>query len=206
MQRDGARKAVTNPATLPDVGVFSLNPVNPKPAGPGRPEPVSAPMPTPHNHNTIFGSLVAMEADIAGFVAYGLYKQNKRDWMIAFAREHRRPPNEAEVRSYILGESTERRLSTYRHLAQEALAANGAPTRGSRPAALAGAPAAPTAPGASDDRTRRRRFGFVGARTDARPRLPIWSLATYILFIALVFLGVVWVLRSGLPPFGIGRG
>jgi hypothetical protein len=68
--------------------------------------------------NPIFDALVASgEEDVAGLVAYSIYKQNKRAWLDDFIKTTGRAPSEAETRSYIIGESTERRLSIYRRLA-----------------------------------------------------------------------------------------
>jgi hypothetical protein len=84
--------------------------------------------------NTIFDSLVRVEGEVAGLVAYSIYKQNKRAWLQDFIKSTGRPPNEAEARAYIIGESTERRLATYRHLAAATLAGQGpdAPASGMR--------------------------------------------------------------------------
>ena len=81
--------------------------------------------------NTIFDSLVKVEGEVSGLVAYSIYKQNKRSWLNDFQKVVGRPPNEAETRAYIIGESTDRRLATYRHLAQATLAGQG-PAEGSR--------------------------------------------------------------------------
>ena len=88
--------------------------------------------------NTIFDSLVKVEGDLSGLVAYSIYKQNKRAWLQDFLKATGRPPTEAESRAYIIGESTDRRLATYRHLAAATLAGNGpdapASARAMRPA------------------------------------------------------------------------
>lgn len=81
--------------------------------------------------NTIFDSLVKVEGEVSGLVAYSIYKQNKRAWLNDFQKIVGRPPTEAETRAYIIGESTERRLATYRHLAQATLAGQG-PEGGTR--------------------------------------------------------------------------
>jgi hypothetical protein len=83
-------------------------------------------------HNTIFDSLVKVEGEVAGLVAYSIYKQNKRAWLQDFIKASGRPPSEAESRAYIIGESTERRLATYRHLAEATLAGE-APSSAGRP-------------------------------------------------------------------------
>lgn len=75
--------------------------------------------------NTIFDRLVKVEGEVSGLVAYSIYKQNKRAWLNDFQKAVGRPPTEAETRAYIIGESTDRRLATYRHLAQATLAGQG---------------------------------------------------------------------------------
>ena len=80
---------------------------------------------TEPEHNTIFDNLVKVEGEVAGLVAYSIYKQNKRAWLHDFIKATGRPPNDAESRAYIIGESTERRLATYRHLAAATLAGQG---------------------------------------------------------------------------------
>ncbi len=82
------------------------------------------------DQNPIFDQLVSSEGEVAGLVAYSLYKQNKRAWLNDFLKATGRPPSEAETRSYIIGESTERRLSIYRHLAQATLSGEGPETPG----------------------------------------------------------------------------
>ncbi len=73
------------------------------------------------DHNPVFEALVSVVGEIAGLVAYSLYKQNKRSWIEDFKKLTGRLPTEAESRAYIIGESTERRLATYRVLAENAL-------------------------------------------------------------------------------------
>lgn len=75
--------------------------------------------------NEVFTSLVTGDADIVGLVAYSIYKQNKHDWLVAFNKHKSREPSEVEAYSYIVGESTPRRLATYRHLAEATLEGRG---------------------------------------------------------------------------------
>ena len=77
------------------------------------------------DRNPIFDALVSREGEIAGLVAYSIYKQNKRAWLQDFIKATGRPPTVAESRAYIIGESTERRLQTYRHLAAATLSGQG---------------------------------------------------------------------------------
>ena len=78
-----------------------------------------------HERNAVFGSLVTGDEDIVGLVAYSIYKQNKHDWLVAFSKAKGRDPDEREAASYIIGESTPRRLAIYRHLAQATLDGRG---------------------------------------------------------------------------------
>ena len=75
--------------------------------------------------NPIFDALVGPDDDVSGLVAYSIYKQNKRAWLDDFVKATGRAPTEAESRAYIIGESTERRLTTYRHLAAATLSGQG---------------------------------------------------------------------------------
>ena len=84
-----------------------------------------APPAAEDERNPIFDALVTREGEIAGLVAYSIYKQNKRAWLQDFIKASGRPPTDAESRAYIIGESTERRLATYRHLAAATLAGQG---------------------------------------------------------------------------------
>ncbi|MBV9567068.1 MAG: hypothetical protein JO172_02925 [Hyphomicrobiales bacterium] len=70
----------------------------------------------------IFAELVQAEDDTVGLLAYALYKQNKRDWLASFMKEHNREATEGEVEAYHLGERTPRRVLTYRRLAVDVLA------------------------------------------------------------------------------------
>jgi hypothetical protein len=79
--------------------------------------------------NPIFDTLVTPDDDIAGLVAYSMYKQNKRAWLDDFIKATGRAPSDAESRAYIIGESTERRLNAYRRLAAETLAGQGPRTQ-----------------------------------------------------------------------------
>lgn len=77
------------------------------------------------DRNPVFEMLVSGDNDIIGLVAYSIYKQNKREWLMAFNKARGREPNENEMASYIIGDSTPRRLATFRHLAQATLEGRG---------------------------------------------------------------------------------
>lgn len=86
---------------------------------------VAAPVQPADEFNDIFGRLVADDDDIVGLLAYSIYKQNKVDWLISFKRDEGRSPDPTELKSYITGEKTGRRLATYRHLASATLGGQG---------------------------------------------------------------------------------
>jgi hypothetical protein len=77
------------------------------------------------DRNPIFDALVSSEGEVSGLVAYSIYKQNKREWLEDFKKLTGRLPTDAETRSYIIGESTARRLAIYRQLAQTTLSEQG---------------------------------------------------------------------------------
>jgi hypothetical protein len=71
----------------------------------------------------LFKRLVTADDDLVGLVAYGLYKQNKYEWLAAFEKTCGRRPTPDESRAYVLGEGTPRRIAAYRQLAEGALVA-----------------------------------------------------------------------------------
>ena len=158
----------------------------------------------PAEHNIVFTSLVTGDKDIVGLVAYSIYKQNKYDWLQAYGRLQGRMPDAVEAQSYLLGESTPRRLATYRHLAEAVLdgrgpdvpgAADGAPGRTPAPgrAALAGI-APPRGEAGSSS------AALPGRATRVRPSFQLSARAIVGLCIALgVLLVLFWVLHSGAP-------
>ena len=155
----------------------------------------------PAEHNVVFTSLVTSDDDIVGLVAYSIYKQNKYDWLQAYSRLEGRMPEPAEVHSYLLGESTARRLATYRHLAQAVLDGRGAEVAGSGAARLA------TRAGAGRTEAARVEAGRSGAvpaprigLAQGRSNFQLSARAIVALCIALVVLIALFVLlRSGAP-------
>ncbi|MGL4243172.1 MAG: hypothetical protein ACRCTI_18820, partial [Beijerinckiaceae bacterium] len=92
--------------------------------------------------NPMFGLLVENDDDVAGLLAYGLYKQNKRDWLLAHRARAGREPTSAELEAFILGERIPRRVTTYRRLALDMLAGE-RPGAAARPGLLDGLMAPP---------------------------------------------------------------
>ena len=141
----------------------------------------------PAEHNVVFTSLVQGDDDIVGLVAYSIYKQNKYDWLQAYGRLEGRMPEPAEVHSYLLGESTARRLGTYRHLAQAVLDGRGPDSART---------ASRTNPDPHRPAVTSRRVGI----TPGRSSFQLSSRAIVGLCIALVvLLALLWLLRSGAP-------
>ncbi len=75
--------------------------------------------------NAVFAALVKSDTDVTGLVAYSIFKQNELDWLSDFKKARDREPSEGEADAYIIGESTARRLATYRHLAEATLLGKG---------------------------------------------------------------------------------
>jgi hypothetical protein len=92
--------------------------------------------------NPILAELVQGEDDLAGLVGYALYKLHKRDWLASFFKTHGRDPTEGEIESYVLGERTQRRLATYRRLAEDVIGRKAAGIISKNAAAVAGPAAA----------------------------------------------------------------
>lgn len=55
-------------------------------------------------HNTMYERLVDQSGNkVQGFIAYGLYKTAKREWVREFEAGRGRPPRAAEVTAYVSG-------------------------------------------------------------------------------------------------------
>ncbi len=140
------------------------------------------------DRNPVFEMLVSGDNDIIGLVAYSIYKQNKRDWLIAFNAAKGREPNEDEKLSYIIGDSTPRRLATFRHLAQATLEGRG--------------PDVPFAPGQAGSDAAARAYPIA-----QRPMIPAFgrdmsARATKISYVSLglvVLMAIYLAARFGLP-------
>ncbi len=72
--------------------------------------------------NAMLDALVYGDNDLIGLVAYAMHEVNRRDWCQANEAANGRPPSAAELAAYLVGERLERRLDTYRRLAEDALA------------------------------------------------------------------------------------
>lgn len=72
--------------------------------------------------NPLLEKLVYGDNDLVGLVAYAMHEVNRRDWRAAYETTHGRSPSDAEFNAYLVGEQLERRLETYRRLAEDAIA------------------------------------------------------------------------------------
>jgi hypothetical protein len=134
------------------------------------------------DRNAVFSSLVQADGDIVGLVAYSIYKQNKVDWLNAFQKVSGRAPTEQELNAYIIGESTPRRLATYRQLAG---------------ATLTGA----AGPEAAADGAWLSNLGGLRAGAQSKPGSGwiVSSVLSYAILAAAILIGVWLVARYGLP-------
>jgi hypothetical protein len=134
-----------------------------------------------NERNAVFVNLVREDGDIIGLVAYSIYKQNKVDWLHAFQKTLGRGPTDAELNSYIIGESTPRRLGIYRHLAGATLTGNG-------PEAVSESAWLSNSISARQGDQRKRGLGWI-----------LSSVLSYAILAAAILIGVWLVARYGLP-------
>ena len=77
---------------------------------------------TPRAYNAVFERLVNDGDDIEGFIAYGLYKQAKREWLVDHHAVHGKRPSTAELAAYNAF-WTDTSLQSLRENAESALSA-----------------------------------------------------------------------------------
>ncbi|KRA61567.1 hypothetical protein ASD79_05470 [Caulobacter sp. Root655] len=77
---------------------------------------------TAADHNLVFDQLVCASDDIEGFIAYGLYKQAKREWLLGHKTREGRAPTTTELRSFSR-QWTPTTLKAFRATADSALSA-----------------------------------------------------------------------------------
>ncbi len=133
--------------------------------------------------NAVFAALVKGDSDITGLVAYSVFKQNELDWLQEFRSAKGREPTEAEADSYIIGESTPRRLATYRHLADATLAGNG-------PDVASGGPTTPRAVSFQPQQAAQPSGGFG------------MSAIVYFILTIILLVVVYYSARYGVPKIG----
>ncbi|MCC0004412.1 MAG: hypothetical protein H6872_04445 [Methylobacteriaceae bacterium] len=133
--------------------------------------------------NAVFASLVKGDSDITGLVAYSIFKQNELDWLQDFRTAKGREPSEGEADSYIIGESTPRRLATYRHLADATLSGKG-------PDVANGGPSAPRAVALQQQQPAKQSGGFG------------MSAVVYFILTLVLLVAVYYSARYGVPKIG----
>ncbi|MCC6982471.1 MAG: hypothetical protein IT535_04305 [Bauldia sp.] len=69
----------------------------------------------------VFSHLIEGENDLIGIVAYSIYKQEKRDWLMRWEASHGEPPSVSEVEAFVLANLTEGQKERYRIAAQSVL-------------------------------------------------------------------------------------
>ncbi len=72
-------------------------------------------------YNRVFEELVETNDDLIGLVAYSLYKQHKRDWLIKFRATHGAGPSRQELDAFLLGVLLPEQITKYRQAAADAL-------------------------------------------------------------------------------------
>ena len=108
-----------------DQSAFATTPGTGSTSGLGGERSDGTPLLESEGRNGVFKTLVKSDDDITGLVAYSVFKQNELDWLTEFRKAKGRDPSEGETDAYIIGESTARRLATYRHLADATLSGRG---------------------------------------------------------------------------------
>jgi hypothetical protein len=69
----------------------------------------------------VFSHLIEGENDLIGIVAYSIYKQEKRDWLMRWEATHGEPPTAGQVEAFVLANLTEGQKQRYRIAAQSVL-------------------------------------------------------------------------------------
>ncbi|AZS22821.1 MULTISPECIES: hypothetical protein [unclassified Caulobacter] len=73
-------------------------------------------------YNPVFDNLVQAPDDIEGFIAYGLYKQAKREWLLEHQAREGKSPSPSELRAFSRQWSPTT-LQAFRETAESALSA-----------------------------------------------------------------------------------
>jgi hypothetical protein len=73
------------------------------------------------SYNRVFEALVETNDDLTGLVAYSLYKQHKRDWLIRFREATGASPSSQELNAFLLSVLLPDQIAQYRQAAADAL-------------------------------------------------------------------------------------
>lgn len=88
------------------------------------PDDPAVPLPPPRQrrYNEVYEKLVREPGDLVGMIAYALYKDSKRDWILRFEKDENRRPDEDETfRGYVRAQG-DRELDRLRNQAEDLLA------------------------------------------------------------------------------------
>ncbi|UEM08197.1 hypothetical protein JL101_036195 (plasmid) [Skermanella rosea] len=85
---------------------------------------IDNPPAAPTRYNRIYESLVPEtgDDDLVGMIAYALYKQSKREWLVSFEREHGVRPSQSDVDAYVRSQ-TQYEIKRLRSQAESMLSA-----------------------------------------------------------------------------------
>lgn len=170
--------------------------------------------------NAMLEALVYGDNDLVGLIAYAMHEVNRRDWTAAYEAGNGRPPSEGEIKAYLVGEQLERRLDTYRRLAEDALAKIANPDQNMRklaepapeppraaasPAPLA-APARPAPMPAPAPIPRSFEVSPADQAVSQPPKRKNWGGFVFYLLLLLVAVVVLgYVIRSGISLPSMSR-
>ncbi|CAL8968545.1 hypothetical protein RHODGE_RHODGE_04595 [Rhodoplanes serenus] len=73
------------------------------------------------SYNTVYERLVQRDDDLVGLIAYALYKQHKRDWLVEHRERQGRDPNDDELKAYLTAQQLDRMIQMYRERAETVL-------------------------------------------------------------------------------------
>jgi len=71
--------------------------------------------------NRVFDHLVEGDDDVIGLICYSLYKRDKRDWILAWRRQHDAEPTADQVEAFVAGQMTHAQRDRYRSAARQVL-------------------------------------------------------------------------------------
>ncbi len=69
----------------------------------------------------MFERIVQDDTDLIGLVGFSLHELSRREWLSQFITEMAREPTPSEIRAFMIGEETQRRIDVYRRLSDDAL-------------------------------------------------------------------------------------
>lgn len=75
----------------------------------------------PQTYNTVYERLVQRDDDLVGLIAYALYKQNKRDWLVQHRERRGKNPTDTELNAYLSAQQLDGTIRMYRERAEAVL-------------------------------------------------------------------------------------